>query len=162
MSISDKFPVTFTKYEETIKFSNPEEKQKLIVCIADKVASIYAAFLTKEGTEKRSKELVFNRIPTEFPSKEIVAKFHANLSDDLIKNLNGKKEKYELSTDYAPEGSLEEILKSSGIDVPKYQSGYYFPWKTVTKIIINSEESNLKIKMRFEDFSQDLSILKFL
>lgn len=162
MSISDKFPVTLTKYEETIKFSDPEEKEKLIAAIAGKVASIYASFLTKEGTEKRSKELVFNRIPTEFPSKEIVAKFHSNLSDDLIKNLNGKKEKYELSTDYAPEGSLEEILKSSGIKVPQYQSGYYFPWKTMTRITINSEESNLKFTMRFEDFSRDTSIFKYL
>jgi hypothetical protein len=160
MSISDKFPVTFTKYEETIKFSNPDEKQKLIGAIAEKVASIYASFLTKEGTEKRSKELaLYCKAPTEFPPKEMVDKFRINLAADLIKNLNGDKDEYTLSTDYAPEKSLAQVFASSGIEglrrkisedleVQIYPASRYFPFKTKTMIKIDSKLSCINIKMR--------------
>lgn len=63
MGIPSDFPCIFKNYQGAITYSDEEEKQCLIEAVAERLSSIYAAFLTAQGHEKRNEKLRFSFFP---------------------------------------------------------------------------------------------------
>lgn len=145
-----RLPKTLVRHSQKIKFKNKEEAYQLIKGIAERVSDIYASFLTF-GCNHDS-HLVFFGIPIQFPQEEKVRLFKDNLKNTIIKKLCDTIEEAEtdsirLSTDYAPEHLLDDVLTISKISFHDYELHKLFPIKTSTRIWVCTSRKRIEISM---------------
>lgn len=156
-TISD-FPKTLSNYFNNFSYTTQKEMQDIVTTVAKKTSHLYARLLTAEGHGERNKKLMFLDYPSSFPSNEQVNLFETSLAnkitEDLLKNSTSatpKTDYISLTTGYAPEKYLQDILTQCNIDAQAQpELRRYFPWKTRTMIQLNFELQTLSIKMEPE------------
>lgn len=150
MNLINTLPITLAPFNEIIPFEGEEEKMQLIASVADRVSSIYAAFLTAEWHAKRDNSLSFDGFPQKFPPAERVEVFKLNLKNAMIRELNKGDENYDqvhLSTDIVPEKLLLTVLEESGISLKDYRLNQLFSIKTGTRIQTWNSFKQIRIYM---------------
>jgi hypothetical protein len=134
-------------------FNDEVGKDQIVNLIANKVSSLYADCLKHEWHSKRSEEnpdLKFCGFPSEFPSAKEVELFENKLNDRIIEKLNEGDEDYDrvyLSTDYAPEKLLSDVLQESKISWRNYDLNKLFPVKTSTTINVWNTAKKIEVRM---------------
>jgi hypothetical protein len=149
MNFINKIPTTITRYVESIPFENEEEKIQIIESIAERISSIYAAFLTSDCHVNRNRSLSFFDFPKVFPPTEKVKEFKVNLKNTIVEKLKKRDEDRDnvyLSTNHAPEQLLATVLEKSDIS-EDYELYKLFPKKTSTKILSSNKFKKIEIWM---------------
>lgn len=145
------FPRSFTHYDARIVFKSPDERSQIIEFLAERVSTIYSAFLTADWHAKRSENLRFIGFPTKFPSTEIVEKFKIGLKNAIVTALSQKEDTYDsihLSTDNGPETELSDVLKKNGVSLG-YVTQFPFPSSTSTRIVAWNTRQIIDIDMSY-------------
>lgn len=150
MSSSGIFPANFpatliNAYKCHIPFTS--DKKDVASSLAERIASLYADFLTVSYHVNRSPKLNFNSFPNLFPNRDEVVQFHRDLKDTLIQTLTADKtpHKIELRTGRCPLDSLADILEKNGITSAKYPCYALFPEMTYLKLEENEHGFGLQM-----------------
>lgn len=143
--IESKLPTTFTPYKESITFAS-EEREQTIKRIAERIASIYAEFLTLNKHKLRDKMLVFNDFPEKFPSYENVMEFREALKQAIISKINKNHREIFLTTLKSPQGLLKKvILKLPSLN--EYPIDKFFPQNAGTTLEHDPFENTFVIRI---------------
>src|SRR5579872_1099255 len=152
MAIPEDFPTFFKYYSTNIKYSNDVQRAKLVTEVADRVSSIFAFLLTKDGHFKTKSEMdraeekenyfldvaqgkTFDNTEIDsYPSSEEIAYFRNELKDLISNNLSQKNGEARLSIDTIPEGEFYKTLVKSGIKCTNYKLSRFFPQNNTTRI----------------------------
>lgn len=127
-------------------YSNDNLKE-VIERVASSVSKSYAIFplLTQKEKEEYRKDGCWFGTSDQPVSKKECETFESTLKKELITLLT-KKEIVHLSTDYAPEKTLDDVCRSV---FPKhYQLSYLFPYKTYTWI--SFKDNQICVRMNFQ------------
>ncbi|MBX7065790.1 MAG: hypothetical protein K1X28_01025 [Parachlamydiales bacterium] len=154
MASPAKFPTTLVPgFNQTISFKDSDDLSVQLTALAEKVAHVYAGYLTPEGHKQRGEDFAFQDYPTSFPKKETVELFEKALAKKIVSSVlagleDERRSVAKLTTDYAPEGMLSDVLNQSGIDFrTALQFSRFFPWKSSCAITVNQETREITFKM---------------
>lgn len=150
IQISDKF-----NFHRNFPFESEEGETQIIETLSQRIAEIYAAFLTLEGHQNREKRLTFCSFPNDFPTVEQVENFKANLKKTIVLKLSQAKETSHivyLSTGHAPEYLLSEVLDESLGKSHNYALYKLFPSKTKTSIFYKGESISVYMSGYVQQF----------
>jgi hypothetical protein len=126
-----------------------------IITVASFVSKVYASFL-KLGNLERQQLLekgVWIPIDVILPCADDCARFEDILKQKIISSLNENDDNpicVKLSTDYSPEGELEdacELAFSLDDDLAIHS---LFPHKSSTTIVLNTKKTKLELSMNFK------------
>lgn len=135
---------------ERVSFKSEEEKMQLVESLAERITTIYAAFLTADWHANRDQSLPFFDFPKAFPPAEKVENFKTHLKREFIDRLSKGDECYDsirLRTDNGPEETLASVLEKSDIDWSGYEVYKLFPEKTTTSVSISKERKLIEIRI---------------
>lgn len=129
--------------------------KKTIEEVASFVSKVYAKFpqSTKDEREQMVKRGYAFNINCKYtiPSRNECEQFEGALKERIITALSqeeGSDCEIRLSTNYSPEDTLGAIVFP--IFQNKLKQGLLFPYKTCTKIFLNSTKTELKVNMNFK------------
>ncbi|MDP1880913.1 MAG: hypothetical protein Q8K60_08240 [Parachlamydiaceae bacterium] len=152
-------PVALDSYQNKLSYESEEEKIQIIHMIADRISSIYTAFLTPDwhfNHKKTNKCLSFSRgldftQPQQFPSKENVKKFQINLNETIVNELTKENifgSRIYLST--SSEGLLDYVFKKNVSHENYLNSFLFFPIKTGLDIEVFCKKITIKMTPSIE------------
>lgn len=145
------FPSVLNHYHKSYHYKDHHEVFEILKGVSERISTIYADFLTPTAN-RNQKQLGFMGTPNKYPEAECVKKFKNILAENIFNKLYHsiearKRESVYLSTDYAPQELLGELLTSCGISFNQYDLFKIFPIKTGTTIGVYPKDNRIDVSM---------------
>lgn len=144
---SFQIPSELKKFDLSFPCREEQEKEAAMT-LAKQVAHVYAKLLTLKGHQERGTEFYFlynsSSLPKKFPTDAQVENFEKQITDAIV----DKFPTVRLSTDFSPQGLLEEVLDRCKIDLVTFDVTLFFPCKIRTEICLDRNMHIIRVEQR--------------